>query len=238
MINKTVLVVEDDDDIALAVRHELESLGHTVKMAGNGELALAILEEKTFDLVVLDLKLPRLDGLEVLRSIRGGTEALPVLILSAESEESDIVLGLELGADDYLTKPFSPRELRARVRAILSRVEAYRSAFGTDTKTTLEFGKLQINLLNRTVHLSERLIELTRTEYHLLYCLASRPGRVFSREELIAEVSGYFSPGYENSITPHISRLRSKLEPNPAKPIYLHTVRGLGYRFAKPEECR
>ncbi|MCB0323107.1 MAG: response regulator transcription factor [Bdellovibrionales bacterium] len=236
MSEKRILIIENDDDVVAALRNEIEAFGFQLDYAGNGELGLEMALEGKYELILLELKLRRLNGLEVLRRLRERAKALPILILSSQSHESDIILGLELGADEYLTKPFSPRELCARIRSMLRRVEAYRTQFSSAENAILEFGQLHIDLMNQTVTLDGKVLTLTKTEYHLLRCLSTRAGRVFTREELIQEVFGYSISVYRRSINPHISRLRSKIEPDPTNPTYLRTIRGLGYRFVRSEE--
>ncbi len=231
----SILVVEDDADIAKLVRLHLEDLGHRVTVEPNGRLALDRARGGGFDLLILDLMLPGLDGIELCRRLRAGETYTPILMLTARSSETDRVLGLEMGADDYLTKPFSVRELQARVKAILRRVEQLGS---TDDSADgpVAFGGLEIDPGRRNVRLDGRPVELTAREFDLLYFFACHPGRVFSRAQLLDNVWGYAHEGYQHTVNTHINRLRRKLEPDPSQPFWIRTVWGVGYRFPAPEE--
>jgi DNA-binding response OmpR family regulator len=186
------------------------------------------------DLLILDLMLPGVDGLEICRQVRSGRRYTPILMLTARSAEIDRVLGLEIGADDYLTKPFSVRELVARVRALFRRVEA----MGTDhdTAIVIEAGSLRIDTARRDVRVAGEAVDLTAKEFDLLRYFASHPGRVFTRAQLLNEVWGYAHEGYEHTVNTHINRLRRKIEPEPSDPRYVLTVWGVGYRFPAADE--
>jgi DNA-binding response OmpR family regulator len=218
-----VLVIEDDSDIAALVTKNLDAAGFACQAAGDGEKGLALLHQ-TPSLVILDISLPGIDGHEVVRRIRRQS-AVPILMLTARTSDSDKVLGFELGADDYVTKPFSVQELVARVRAILRRSSL------TGGETILERGSLRIDPARREVHLAGKLVETTSLEFDLLWFLASRPGRVFSREALMSQVWGHDRLVDTRSIDSIVSRLRKKLEPEPNR--YIQTVWGAGYRFVE-----
>jgi DNA-binding response OmpR family regulator len=227
---KTILVVDDEPRIAQLARDYLEHAGFAVVVAGDGRSAIQAVKTRRPDLVVLDLGLPGLDGLDVTRQIR--TESsLPIVMLTARDDELDKLLGLELGADDYITKPFSPRELVARVRAVLRRSD--RAAEPADRVVVgdlaLEVGKLQASLAGRA-------IDLTPTEFSILLTLARQPGRIFTRSQLLDAVRGVAFDSYERAIDAHIKNIRRKLEPNPRQPRYILTVYGMGYRLAEPPE--
>jgi two-component system, OmpR family, alkaline phosphatase synthesis response regulator PhoP len=225
---KTILVVDDEAKIAELARDYLEHAGFTVRIATDGEEALAAVRRDRPDLVVLDLGLPGLDGLDVTRSIRRDSN-LPVIMLTARDDELDKLLGLELGADDYLTKPFSPRELVARVRAVLRRVDV---AAEPGTRELIRTGDLTLDLPRMRAELAGRSIDLTPTEFALLAALARQPGRIFTRSQLLDAVHGVAFESYERAIDTHIKNLRRKLEPDPRRPSHVLTVYGVGYRYA------
>jgi DNA-binding response OmpR family regulator len=226
-IAERVLVVEDDSTVAEVVSRYLERAGYAVETIGNGRVALARALEDLPALVVLDLMLPDLDGLEVCRRLRD-VAPIPVIMLTARGDEEDRVVGLELGADDYLAKPFSPRELTARVKAVLRR--AHEPFQPTPSPTRLEFGELEIDLASREVHVHGLLSPLTAREFDLLAYLAQAPRRAFRREEILEQVWG-FTYGDTATVTVHIRRLREKVESDPSSPRHLVTVWGVGYRF-------
>ena len=230
-----VLVIEDDEDILDLLSHQLADLGYSVESAGDGESGLQLALSNPYVLVVLDLMLPRLGGLEVCRRLRKEKAALPILMLTARSEDIDKVLGLETGADEYMTKPFNVLEFKARVRALLRRIEA----IGTPDPggAPLRLGSLMINDAAREVRIDGKVIDLTPIEYDLLLLLASTPGRVFSREDLLQHVWGCEGDGYDHNVNTHVSRLRSKLETGPAPKEFIRTVRGVGYRFVRDDEA-
>jgi DNA-binding response OmpR family regulator len=224
---KRILVVEDESKIARLVRDYLEHAGFEVVVASDGEVALAETRRARPDLVVLDLGLPGRDGLDGARSLRR-TSNVPIVMLTARGEETDRVVGLELGADDYVVKPFSPRELVARIRAVLRRTEAT-GAGGTEV---LRVADVEVDLPRMRVAVAGRPVELTPTEFQLLATLARQPGRVFTRGQLLDAVHGVAFESYERAIDAHVKNLRRKIEPTPGHPRYLITVHGVGYRFA------
>jgi two-component system alkaline phosphatase synthesis response regulator PhoP len=224
---KTVLVVDDEPKITQLARDYLEHAGFAVLVAGDGPSALTAVRQRQPDLVVLDLGLPGLDGLGVTRELRRDS-SIPIVMLTARDDEVDKLLGLELGADDYLTKPFSPRELVARVRAVLRRTEA---AAAPDE--ILRIGDVLVDVPRMRVEIAGRSVDdLTATEFGLLRTLASSPGRIFTRSQLLDAVRGVAFESYERAIDSHIKNLRRKLEPDPRTPRYVLTVYGVGYRFA------
>jgi two-component system alkaline phosphatase synthesis response regulator PhoP len=225
---KTILVVDDEPQIVQLVRDYLEHGGFKVLVAADGSSALRIVSTLHPDLVVLDLGLPGMDGLDVARSLRRNG-ALPIIMLTARADESDKLVGLELGADDYLTKPFSPKELVARVRSVLRRSEAAQSP-----RDLIRVGDLELNLPSMQLTIAGRPVELTQTEFQLLSTMARQPGRVFSRAQLLNAVHGVAFESYERAIDAHIKNLRRKIEPDPHNPRYLLTVFGVGYRLADP----
>jgi DNA-binding response OmpR family regulator len=230
---RRVLVVEDDREIAQLVRLHLVDLGCEVQLADNGATGLAQAQSQPFDLVILDLMLPGMDGLEICKRLRAGLNYLPILMTTSKASELDRVLGLELGADDYLTKPFSVGELMARVKAIFRRVDAMAAAAAEPRPAALRAGELTIDLNRRVVMLAGREVELTAKEFDLLAHFAAHPGRVFNRAQLLDKVWGYSNIGYEHTVNSHINRLRAKIEQDPAKPRYILTVWSVGYKFAE-----
>ena len=228
-IVKTVLVVDDEPQIVQLVRDYLEHGGFAVLTAADGPTALRIARTQRPDLVVLDLGLPGLDGLDVTRSLRRDG-AVPIIMLTARGDESDKLVGLELGADDYLTKPFSPKELVARVRAVLRRVEGMQAA----TEIIRAGDDVEVDLPRRQLTVAGRQVELTATEFQLLATMARQPGRVFTRAQLLDAVHGVAVESYERAIDAHIKNIRRKIEPDPRAPRYLLTAFGVGYRFAAP----
>ena len=237
-MEKRVLIIEDDKDITDLVEIHLGDLGYSLDKAYDGESGLLKAQTKSYDLVLLDLMLPKLEGLEVCKRIREKDKALPIIMLTSRSEEMDKILGLELGADDYIVKPFSIRELIARVKANLRSVEAIKEevAKETELKSELHIGELRIDFVKRKVVLGVDTIELTAKEFDLLSHFAQHPGRSYSRGELLSSVWGYQFSGYEHTVNSHINRLRNKIEKNPADTLYIKTVWGIGYRFVEPEE--
>ncbi len=226
---KTILVVDDEPRIVDLARDYLEHAGFTVLTASDGASALATARTRNPDLVVLDLGLPGLDGLDVTRQLRSGerTAALPIVMLTARDDELDKLLGLELGADDYLTKPFSPRELVARVRAVLRRVD--RPVGAGDV---ISVGDLTLDVPRMRTEVAGRTVDLTPTEFTLLATLARQPGRIFTRSQLLDALHGIAFESYERAIDSHVKNLRRKLEPDPRQPRYVLTVYGVGYRLA------
>lgn len=227
MGSATVLVVDDERKIRDLVRSYLEREGYSVFQADTGQQALETAARIGPDLVVLDLMLPDLAGEEVARSLREGSD-VPIIMLTAKSSEDDRVTGLRIGADDYLVKPFSPRELVARVQAVLRRTVGSAPSGPT---ASFEKGALTIDRETREVTVDEHAVDLTRSEFDLLAALALRPGRVFSRYELVTRVQGYDYDGYERTIDAHVKNLRRKLGEDPKSPRYVVTVAGVGYKF-------
>lgn len=233
-MTRSVLVIEDQDEIAKLIRLHLQDLSCNVKLAYDGIVGLAEAESKPYDLIILDLMLPGIDGLEVCRRLRGKSSYIPILMLTSKSSEIDRVLGLELGADDYLTKPFSVNELMARVKAIFRRMSAMNQAAKVpDVRTAIRNGELTIDVVKREVRVGRRVIDLTAKEFDLLLHFAQNPGRVYSRMQLLDAVWGYSHSGYEHTVNSHINRLRSKIERDPAQPDYILTVWSVGYKFAE-----
>ena len=225
-----ILVVEDEPKIAQQARDYLVNNGFKVHVAGDGSTALHIARNECPDLVVLDLNLPGMDGLDVCRALRRNSD-VPIIMLTARVEIEDRLIGLELGADDYITKPFSPRELVARVRALLRRTQGNVSG-----PETIRMGDLEIILHTHRVVRSGEVVQLTRTEFNLLSVLVSHPGQVFSRAQLIDRLHGVRFDGVDRSIDAHVKNLRRKLEQDPSQPVYLLTVYGVGYRFITSRE--
>ena len=221
-----ILIVEDDDRIRETTRILLEDEGHVVDEAATGEEGLALVGAAPVDCVLLDLLLPGRDGFDICRSIRAASP-VPVIMLTARTDTYDVVAGLEAGADDYVTKPFEPKELTARIRAQVRRNRARPAEAGP-----LVIGDLAIDLVDGTVHRGAEELPLTRTEFQLLTTMAAHPGRIFSREMLLAEVWGYDHLPDSKVVDMHVHRLRLKLEQDPARPQYVMTVRGRGYRVA------
>lgn len=235
-MSRKILVIEDDRDIARLVELHLRDLGCEVHLAHDGAGGLEQALSKSYDLIVLDLMLPGRDGLEVCRRLRARPNYYtPILMLTAKSSELDRVLGLEVGADDYLTKPFSIRELIARVKALFRRVESLGSPASTGASKTIRVGELVIDIEKRKVTLKGQSAELTAKEFDLLLQFAHHPGRVYTRSQLLDLVWGYAHDGYEHTVNSHINRLRAKIEADPARPLYILTVWGVGYKFAESE---
>ncbi len=231
---KNVLVVEDDKSISDLLKIHLTDLNCEVTQSADGVEGLKHALNDQFDLIVLDLMLPKLDGLEICKEVRRKDIYTPILMLTSKSEEFDKVLGLEVGADDYLTKPFGIREFIARVKAIFRRIEAIKKEI--DNEADITFGDLKIEVANRRVLLDEDRIELTPKEFDLLHLLASHPGRTYTREQLLNILWGYQYNGYEHTVNSHINRLRSKIESNLSDPKYILTSWGVGYRFNESED--
>ncbi|MEP6973198.1 MAG: response regulator transcription factor [Actinomycetota bacterium] len=220
-----ILVVEDEMQIARNLRDYLEAAGFEVTTVGDGGAALADARGSRPDLVVLDLGLPGIDGLDVARELRRSTN-VPIVMLTARGEETDRVVGLELGADDYLVKPFSPKELVARVRAVLRRTSA------VGTAEVLRAADVEVDLVKMRVRVAGANVELTPSEFQLLTAMAREPGRVFTRAQLQDAVHGVVIDSYDRAIDAHVKNLRRKIEPKPGRPRYVLTVHGVGYRFA------
>ena len=225
-MSQKILVVDDELEIVKVVRAYLEQSGFRVITASDGEQALAVFRHEAPDLIVLDLNLPKLDGLDVCRTIRRDSN-VPVIMLTARVEETDRLIGLEIGADDYITKPFSPREVVARVRTVLRR-----SAPAPEPSSPITIGALSIDPLKHEVQLQGRSIDLTPSEFNILLSMASQPGRAFSRMDLLDAAQGEAYEGYERSIDVHIKNLRQKLGDEPRDPTYILMVYGVGYKFS------
>jgi len=223
---KTILVVDDEPRIAALARDYLEHAGFAVITASTGRAALEAVRRQRPDLVVLDLGLPELDGLDVTREIRRES-SLPIVMLTARDDELDKLLGLELGADDYLTKPFSPRELVARVRAVLRRADR-----PVEAADIVSAGEVTLDVPRMRTEVAGRTVDLTPTEFTILATLARQPGRIFTRSQLLDALHGVAFESYERAIDSHVKNLRRKLEPEPGRPRYVLTVYGVGYRFA------
>jgi DNA-binding response OmpR family regulator len=224
-MNETILVVDDEPKIIQLARDYLENNGYKVLTSGDGIQALVIARQERPDLIVLDLMLPGMDGLDVCRTIRRESD-VPIIMLTARVEETDQLIGLELGADDYITKPFSPRALVARVRALLRRTQGELLQ-----EEVLRAGDLELDLRRKQVSIGGNPVHLTRSEFILLETLAKHPGQPFSREQLLKRLHGVVYGGVDRSVDSHIKNLRRKIEPDPVNPIYIQTVYGFGYRF-------
>jgi len=222
---KKILVVDDERKIVDIVKAYLEKEGFKVAVAYDGKAALDMAKSQAPDLIVLDLMLPEISGWDVCRTLRAESN-VPIIMLTARDEDTDKIVGLELGADDYVTKPFNPKELVSRVKAVLRRAEG-----AVVKKKIIEFADLSIDLERHEVRRGDRLVELTPTEFELLRVLAESPGRVYSRMQLLDKVQGDAYEGYERTIDSHIKNLRRKVEADPDQPRYVLTVRGIGYKF-------
>lgn len=229
--DKHILLIEDDPEIAGVLRHNLRDEGYAVDWAGDGETGLQRLAAMPPDLLILDINLPGVDGYEICREVRSRPGYTPIIIVSGKSAESQRILGLELGADDYVTKPFSVLELVSRVRALFRRVDALRQPAATAPGPLLA-GRFAIDPLAREVKLNGAPVALTAREFDLLHFFARHPGQAFSRIELLNQVWGYSHDGYEHTVNTHINRLRAKIETDPARPAHILTVWGVGYKFA------
>jgi len=229
------LIIEDNPDIARLVQMHLRDIQCEAEIASDGETGLQRYQQGDYDLVILDLMLPGMDGLAVCQKLRAGSEYVPILMLTAKASELDRVLGLEIGADDYLTKPFSIPELQARIKALFRRVEALQQKLEISPQQSkpLVCGELNIDLEKRRVKISDKEISLTAKEFDLLAHFASHPGRVYSRLQLLDQVWNYHHEGYEHTVNSHINRLRAKIEQDPANPRYILTVWGVGYKFSE-----
>jgi DNA-binding response OmpR family regulator len=226
---KTVLVVDDEPKIVQLAKAYLEQAGFAVVSASDGKEALAAARSSRPDLIVLDLGLPEIDGLDVARALRRDS-TIPIVMLTGRGDEADKIAGLEIGADDYVTKPFSPKELVARIRAVLRRTER-----PPDSSDLVRAGEVTLDVSRMRVRVGDRAVELTPTEFQLLAALARAPGRIFTRAQLLDVVHGVAFESYERAIDAHVKNIRRKLEPDPRVPRYLLTVYGVGYRFADDE---
>jgi len=227
MANPLILVLDDEEQIRETVAQFLEKEGYRIRKAANGQEALEKFNNKIPDLILLDLMLPRITGFDVCKEIRK-TSQVPIIMLTAKGEEIDKLIGLELGADDYITKPFSLREVEARIKAVLRRTQGVSQE---QKEEKLNFNGLEINTNKREVLVKGQLIELTPSEYAILITLAISPGRPFSRLQLLNATLGESYAGYERAIDTHVSNLRKKIEDNPQEPVYIQTVYGIGYKF-------
>ncbi|MCP4333757.1 MAG: response regulator transcription factor [Gammaproteobacteria bacterium] len=228
---KRILVIEDDPDISQLLEINLRDSAFRVDVVNNGIEGLERAANQVYQLIVLDLMLPGLDGLEICKRLRGQAITVPILMLTAKTSEFDRVLGLELGADDYLTKPFSIMELQARVKAILRRADISSRQRAQDDNETIASDSLLIDVSGHNVSIDGRAVELTAKEFDLLLHFARHPGRVYSRAQLLDQIWGYSHSGYEHTVNTHINRLRKKIEAGPATTQYIETVWGVGYRF-------
>ena len=227
---KTILVVDDEFKIVQIARDYLEHAGFSVLTAGDGKSALAVVRSAKPDVVILDLGLPEMDGLDVARALRKDSD-VPIIMLTARGEETDKLVGLELGADDYITKPFSPKELVARARTLLRRLDAARANASAEIIRAADL-TLDVPRMRATLGAEAREVDLTTTEFQLLATLAREPGRIFTRAQLLDAVHGIAFESYERAIDAHIKNIRRKIEPNPRQPRYILMVYGVGYKFA------
>lgn len=230
-----ILIVEDDEDLSELIKIQLTDLNFSIEQSFNGLKALEKAQSNSYSLIILDVMLPGMDGFEICKKIREKDPQTPVLMLTAKAEEVDKIMGLEFGADDYLTKPFSIRELTARVKALLRRATANEQSPGS-VNEHIEFGELSIYPNKRMIELRDDQLELTSKEFDLLLLFASNPGRAYSRQDLLDIVWGYQYSGYSHTVNSHINRLRSKIEKDPANPTFIKTVWGVGYRFTEEHE--
>ncbi len=236
-MTKTILVVEDELSIATLLQYNLEQAGFNVLLAHDGKKGLDLAVEKTPDLLLLDLMLPTMDGMEVCKELRSLRMNIPIIMLTARDDEFDKVLGLELGADDYMTKPFSPREVIARVKAVLRRFTPAASAEEIKTgETTYEYGSLKVFPERFEAFLNDEALEFTPKEFELLVYLLENKNRVLTRDQLLSSVWNYDFAGDTRIVDVHISHLRDKIEENSRKPIFIKTIRGLGYKFEEPRK--
>jgi DNA-binding response OmpR family regulator len=234
-MSKKILIIEDNRDLVHLLQGHLRDLAFQVDVAFDGLAGIAKADSDKYDLIILDLMLPGLDGIEVCRRLRRKPSYVPILMLTAKSSEMDRVVGLELGADDYVTKPFSIRELLARVKAILRRVEELSEGAKEPVEAIIQFGDLVLDPARRNANLKGQSIELTAKEFDLLSHFARNPGKVYTRSQLLDRVWGYGHDGYEHTVNSHINRLRAKIEKDPTHPAYILTVWGVGYKFAEME---
>ena len=231
MATSSILIVDDDKKLVELVRAYLEKDGYRVLTAHDGLRALELARQKRPDLVILDLMLPGMDGLDVCRVLRAEGNKVPIIMLTAKTTVEDRLVGLDLGADDYVTKPFSPRELMARVRAALRRLGEEQQA----GRSHFQAGDLEVDLLRHETRVKGKLVHLTPKEFRLLEVLISEPGRAFSRLDLLDRVFGFDYEGLERTVDVHVMNLRKKIETNPSKPTYVQTVYGLGYKFSEEQ---
>lgn len=231
-MSNRILFVEDDPSVVSIVREAFEKAGYDLDIVGNGREGLAAALSNEYIALVLDVQLPEMSGIEICARVRVGRPLLPILMLTAQAELSDKVQGLESGADDYITKPFEPLELVARLASALRRALAAQNV----ANSRLEFGPLEIDISGRRVRLNNKIVAVTLKEFDLLVFLALRAGEVFSRRDLMEQIWGVTSPGFEPTVTVHLSRLRAKIEPDVTTPTFIETIHGAGYRFCAPDE--
>lgn len=233
----TVLIVDDEESIRTLVEYNFQRAGYEVEGVGDGKIAYELLRAQSarFDLVVLDLMLPGMDGMEVCRRLRQEKIGLPIILLTARDEEVDLVLGLELGADDYVTKPFSPRELVARARAVLRRIETVdaETSESVDNQKTIKSGDIALDVMRHEVRVSGELMDFTPKEFDLLQYFMENPEHVLSRDQLLDRVWGYSSATDTRIVDVHVSHLREKIERDSKSPQYIRTIRGIGYKFSE-----
>ena len=230
-MSKKILIIEDNRDLAHLLESHLRDLAFQVDLSFDGIAGLTMADSNNYDLVILDLMLPGLDGIEICQRLRRKSSYMPILMLTAKSSEMDRVVGLEVGADDYVTKPFSIRELLARVRAIFRRVDELKDGAKEELSAVIRTGDLVIDPIKRSAHIADHTVDLTAKEFDLLLHFARNPGKVYTRSQLLDIVWGYGHEGYEHTVNSHINRLRSKIEKDPAHPVYVLTVWGVGYKF-------
>jgi DNA-binding response OmpR family regulator len=232
-----ILIVEDDADLSELIKIQLADISFEVVQSYNGSEALQLAQQNPYSLIILDIMLPGKDGFEICKTLRKTDNSTPILMLTAKAEELDKIMGLEFGADDYLTKPFSIRELTARIKALLRRSQIGNSN-ESSVQDKIEFGDLAIYPNKRLINLKDEQLELTSKEFDLLMLFAQNPGRAYSRQDLLDIVWGYKYNGYSHTVNSHINRLRSKIEKDPSDPTYIKTVWGVGYRFTELEEIK
>jgi len=232
-MGKSILIIEDNRELAQLLELHLQDLSFKVDISLDGVSGVTKAEAYRYDLIILDIMLPGLDGLEICRRLRSKSSFVPILMLTSKSSEMDRVIGLELGADDYVTKPFSIIELMARVKAIIRRVDSMKNPENEELPDNIHAGDMVIDIEKRIVTLNSKPVDVTMKEFDLLLHFAQHPGRVYTRSQLLDQVWGYSHEGYEHTVNSHINRLRSKIEENPAKPGYILTVWGVGYKFAE-----
>lgn len=230
-MSKKILIIEDNRDLAHLLESHLRDLAFQVDLSFDGVAGLAKANSDNYDLVILDLMLPGLGGIEICQRLRRKSSYVPILMLTAKSSEMDRVVGLEVGADDYVTKPFSIRELLARVKAIFRRVDELTDGTKQESQAVIRSGDLVIDPIKRSAHIEDRAVDLTAKEFDLLLHFARNPGKVYTRSQLLDTVWGYGHEGYEHTVNSHINRLRAKIEEDPAHPAYVLTVWGVGYKF-------
>jgi DNA-binding response OmpR family regulator len=230
-IHKKILVVEDQTDIGALIKLNLETMNFEVTHCESGSEGFALAQTNHFDALILDIMLPGMNGLDICQQLREQGDHTPILMLTAKKSEADRVVGLEVGADDYLTKPFSIRELQARLKALLRRVSFHTESHDQADGDFLRFGDLSIDITKRQIKIYEKELSLTAKEFDLLLYMASYPGKVFTRDQLLNAVWGYQHSGYEHTVNSHINRLRAKIEPDAGAPTYVLTVWGVGYKF-------